>query len=88
MVPAGYPASGIASGTAAQLPLYFDPLLGQTSSGHSQDLAVQTNRHSLERARTHSRSMRAQINCHAVQFDSCDGTAWYTRVRNGYTCSG
>lgn len=29
-----------------------------------------------------------QTNCHSVQFNSCDGTAWYTRVRNTYTCNG
>jgi hypothetical protein len=29
-----------------------------------------------------------QNNCHAVQFNSCDGTAWYTRVRNVYSCTG
>lgn len=67
MATAGYPASGIAEGLPAQLPLYFDPKLSKAASGHSQDLAN---------------------NCHAVQFNSCDGTAWYTRVRNIYSCTG
>ncbi len=49
MAAAGYPASGIADGLPAQLPLYFDPKLSEAASGHSQDLAVQPPAHAHPR---------------------------------------